>query len=49
MTTSRYQVQGLDCADEATVLRETVGKLPGVTELSFDVLRGRAADRWQPT
>ncbi|MFM9962578.1 MAG: heavy metal translocating P-type ATPase [Planctomycetaceae bacterium] len=40
MTISRYQVQGLDCAEEAAVLRDTVGKLPGVTELSFDVLRG---------
>lgn len=40
MTTSRYRVQGLDCAEEATALRGTVGKLPGVAELSFDVLRG---------
>ena len=40
MTTSRFRVQGLDCAEEATALRGTVGKLPGVAELSFDVLRG---------
>ena len=40
MTTSRFRVQGLDCSEEATALRGTVGKLPGVAELSFDVLRG---------
>ena len=40
MTTSKLRVQGLDCADEATELRQTVGKLTGVRELSFDYLRG---------
>ena len=40
MTTSKYRVHGLDCADEATELRQTVGKLTGVRELSFDYLRG---------
>ena len=40
MTTSRFRVHGLDCADEVAVLREAVGKLPGVTDLSFDILRG---------
>lgn len=40
MTTSKLQVQGLDCADEAAELRQTVGSLAGVRELSFDYLRG---------
>ncbi|MCX7410464.1 MAG: heavy metal translocating P-type ATPase [Planctomycetales bacterium] len=40
MTTSQFRVQGLDCADEATELRQTVGALAGVHELSFDYLRG---------
>ena len=40
MTTSKFRVQGLDCADEATELHQTVGTLAGVRELSFDYLRG---------
>ena len=40
MTTSKFRVQGLDCADEAAELRQTVGSLAGVRELSFDYLRG---------
>ena len=40
MTTSKLRVQGLDCADEAAELRQTVGSLAGVRELSFDYLRG---------
>lgn len=39
MTISKLRVQGLDCADEATELRQTVGALAGVHELSFDYLR----------
>ncbi len=48
MKTSRYRVQGLDCAEEATTLRNTVGKLPGVAELSFDVLRGMMIVEHEP-
>ena len=40
MTTSKFRVQGLDCADEAAELRQTVGALAGVRELAFDYLRG---------
>ncbi len=40
MSTSKLRVQGLNCADEAAELRQTIGKLPGVRELSFDDLRG---------
>eukprot|EP00456_Euglypha_rotunda_P073960 TRINITY_DN674_c1_g1_i5.p1 TRINITY_DN674_c1_g1~~TRINITY_DN674_c1_g1_i5.p1 ORF type:complete len:720 (+),score=167.59 TRINITY_DN674_c1_g1_i5:5104-7263(+) len=40
MTTSKLRVQGLDCADEAAELRQTVGSLAGVRELSFDYMRG---------
>ena len=40
MTTSKFRVQGLDCADEAAELRQTVGTLAGVRELAFDYLRG---------
>ena len=40
MTISKLRVQGLDCADEAAELRQMVGSLTGVRELSFDYLRG---------
>ena len=39
MTTSKLRVQGLDGADEAAELRQTVGIRAGVRELSFDYLR----------
>lgn len=35
-----YHVRGLDCAEEMAALRATVGRLPGVTDLSFDLLDG---------
>ena len=40
MTTSTLRVHGLDCADEATELREALQSRTGVRELSFDLLRG---------
>ena len=40
MTTTTLRVHGLDCADEATELREALQSRPGVRELSFDLLRG---------
>ena len=38
--TTTLRVHGLDCADEATELREALQSRAGVRELSFDVLRG---------
>lgn len=35
-----YSVRGMDCAEEITALRGTVGKLPGVTRLDFNLLAG---------
>lgn len=36
-----YKVRGLDCANEVSVLRETVGMLTGVKGLDFDILKGK--------
>jgi Zn2+/Cd2+-exporting ATPase len=33
-------VRGLDCAEEMEALRQTVGRLPGVAELEFNLLQG---------
>ena len=35
------KVQGMDCAEEVAALRGTVGRLPGVHELHFDLLHGK--------
>ena len=40
MTTTTLRVHGLDCADEATELREALQSRAGVRDLSFDLLRG---------
>ena len=36
-----YRIEGLDCAQEVAVLRKTVGALPGVSHLDFDVLNAK--------
>ncbi len=38
---NQYRIHGLDCAEEVRALKGTVGGLPGVAELQFDVLHGR--------
>ncbi len=43
-----YKVQGLDCAEEAAILRREVGGLPGVTGLEFDVLNARMSVEFDP-
>lgn len=40
MTSRRYRVGGMDCAEETEALRQTVGRLPGVTGLEFNLLNG---------
>nr|MBP9944867.1 heavy metal translocating P-type ATPase [Vicinamibacteria bacterium] len=42
MTTLRFRVRGMDCAEEVGALRETLGSLVGQGgDLAFDVLNGR--------
>jgi len=40
MKTRSYTVTGMDCAEETEALRRTVGAVPGVTGLSFNLLHG---------
>ena len=40
MARRRYRVGGMDCAEEAEALRRTVGRLPGVSDLQFNLLNG---------
>ncbi len=40
MTTSKIRVHGLDCAEEVSGLRRALQPRAGVSELSFDLLRG---------
>ncbi|MEQ8170891.1 MAG: heavy metal translocating P-type ATPase, partial [Candidatus Eremiobacterota bacterium] len=35
----KYKIRGLDCAEEVSALRNTVGKLPFVKDLQFDILQ----------
>ena len=41
MPSLAFKVQGLDCAEEVAILRAELSPLPGVRDLSFDVLRGK--------
>ncbi len=36
-----YRIEGLDCAEEVAALRKTVGALPGISRLDFDVLNAK--------
>ena len=40
MTSQRYRIAGMDCAAEIEALRQTVGRLPGVGDLDFNLLDG---------
>ena len=40
MASRRYRVRGMDCAEEIEALRQTVGRLPGVDRLVFNLLDG---------
>ncbi|MFA5481228.1 MAG: heavy metal translocating P-type ATPase [Bacilli bacterium] len=36
----RFKIKGMDCAEEVKALKETVGKLPGVSDLDFNLIDG---------
>lgn len=40
MARRRYRVGGMDCAEETEALRQTVGRLPGVASLDFNLMNG---------
>jgi len=37
----KYKIRGLDCSEEVSSLRKTVGILPGVKEMDFDILNAK--------
>jgi len=43
VTTRRYRISGMDCAEETEALRQTVGRLPGVDSLNFNLMNGTMA------
>jgi Cd2+/Zn2+-exporting ATPase len=40
MIQKKYRIRGMDCAEEVNALRETVGKLPGIETLDFNLIEG---------
>lgn len=36
----QFKIQGMDCAEEVNALKGTVGKVPGVTRLVFNLIEG---------
>ena len=40
MKTEKFKIRGMDCAEEVNALKGTVGKLPGVTNLDFNLIDG---------
>ena len=43
-----YRVEGLDCAEEVSVLRARLGTQPGIRQLEFDVIRSRMLVEFEP-
>ena len=41
MNKMQYKIRGMDCAEEVKILRKTVGSLPDVAQLDFDILNGK--------
>src|SRR4030042_4159738 len=40
MEQRKYRISGVDCAEEVTALKGTVGKLPGVGDPDFNLIDG---------
>ena len=40
-TRTSFHVHGMDCADEVAVLRAALSKVPGIREITFELLNGR--------
>lgn len=43
-----FQVDGLDCASEVRVLTDRVSRMPGIGDLSFDVINGQMTATFDP-
>ena len=48
MSTISYQVTGLHCAEEVAALRAELSPLPGVQDLTFDILNNRMTVAFDP-
>lgn len=48
MASTAFKIQGMDCAEEIDVLRKELGALPGVENLSFDILHAKMTVRYAP-
>ena len=46
MSQRTYQIRGLDCAEEVNALKSSVGRLPGITGLDFNLIEGTMSVRW---
>lgn len=46
--TKRFKVRGMDCAEEVNALKETVGALPGVQSLDFNLIDGMMLVEFDP-
>ena len=40
MSQKKYRIRGMDCAEEVNALKATVGKLPGIDALDFNLIDG---------
>jgi Cd2+/Zn2+-exporting ATPase len=45
-TSSTFTIRGMDCAEETSALRRTVGRLPGVENLEFNLIEGTMTVRF---
>ncbi|MCB1081006.1 MAG: cation-translocating P-type ATPase, partial [Chlamydiia bacterium] len=43
-----FKVAGLDCAEEISILRKTLGKREGIADLEFDVLNAKMVVTFDP-
>jgi Cd2+/Zn2+-exporting ATPase len=41
MVTETYKIDGMDCAEEVAALKAELARLPGISEMAFDVLNGK--------
>lgn len=44
----RFKIHGMDCADEVNALKGTVGKLPGIGTVDFNLIDGTMTVRFDP-
>ena len=49
MQTLALRIIGLDCAEEVSALKKTVGALPGVSKLEFDILNAKMTVSFDPS